>query len=168
MKEEPEVAVDIVSLTILFKEGKSAIKLQLESSPSPTSTATPLTSAASAPAPGGRRHASGEAACVIICQPQLGRSTSSPTLHHHLLQDLGRGRCHCASPLHHHHHLHAPPHDHLRTTLTSTLTPTVRLRARRAPCTRYRTISSIFFVLDLFFLCLHLKSMYIEMLEIHF
>ena len=25
-----------------------------------------------------------------------------------------------------------------------------------------------FFVLDLFFLCLHLKSMYIEMLEIHF
>ena len=30
MKEELEVAVDIVSLTILFKEGKSAIKLQLE------------------------------------------------------------------------------------------------------------------------------------------
>ena len=117
MKEELEVAVDIVSLTILFKEGKSAIKLQLESPPSPTSTATPLTSAASAPAPGGRRHAFGEAACTIICQPQLGRSTSSPTLHHHLLQDLGRGRCHCASPLHHHHHLYAPPHNHLRTTL---------------------------------------------------
>ena len=124
------MAVDIVSLTILFKEGKSSIKLQLESPPSPTSTATPLTSAASAPVPGGRPHAFGEAACVIICQPQLGRSTSSPTLYHHLLQDLGRGLCHCASPLHHHHHLRAPPRDHLRTTLTSTLTPTVRLRPR--------------------------------------
>ena len=123
--EELEEAGQTATLTFTSKGGKSTFKLQLESSPSSPSTTSPTPPAASAPAPGGRRHAFGEAACVIICQPQLGRSTSSPTLHHHLLQDLGRGRCHCASPLHHHHHLHAPPHDHLRTTLTSTLTPTV-------------------------------------------
>ena len=58
-------------------------------------------------------------------------------LHHpspHLLQDLGRGRCHCASPSLRHHHLHVPPHNHLwalsPTTLNSTLTPTVRLRTK--------------------------------------
>ena len=55
--EELEVAGETVSLTILSKEGKSTIKLQLESPPSPSSsTTTPPTSAASsAPATGGRR-----------------------------------------------------------------------------------------------------------------
>ena len=54
--EELEVAGETVSLTILSKEGKSTIKLQLESPPSPSSsTTTPPTSAASAPAAGGRR-----------------------------------------------------------------------------------------------------------------
>ena len=45
--EELEVAGETVSLTILSKEGKSTIKLQLESPPSPSSsTTTPSTSAA--------------------------------------------------------------------------------------------------------------------------
>ena len=54
--EELEVAGETVSLTILSKEGKSTIKLQLESPPSPSSsTTTPPTSAASTPATGGCR-----------------------------------------------------------------------------------------------------------------
>ena len=53
--EELQVAGETVSLTILSREGKSTIKLQLESPPSPSSTTTPPTPAASTPAPGGRR-----------------------------------------------------------------------------------------------------------------
>ena len=53
--EELQVAGETVSLTILSREGKSTIKLQLESPPSPSSTTTSPTPAASTPAPGGRR-----------------------------------------------------------------------------------------------------------------
>ena len=62
--EELEVAGETVSLTIQSREGKSTIKLQLESRspPSPSSTATPTIPAASAPVPGGRRRHRGAAA----------------------------------------------------------------------------------------------------------
>ena len=60
--EELEVAGENVSLTILSREGKSTIKLQLESPPSPSSTATPTIPAASAPVPGRRRRHRGAAA----------------------------------------------------------------------------------------------------------
>ena len=53
--EELQVAGETVSLTILSREGKPTIKLQLESPPSPSSTTTPPTPAAPTPAPGGRR-----------------------------------------------------------------------------------------------------------------
>ena len=55
--EELEVAGETVSLTMLSREGKSTIRLQLgsRSPPSPSSTATPTTPAASAPVLGGRR-----------------------------------------------------------------------------------------------------------------
>ena len=53
--EELQVAGETVSLTILSREGKSTIKLQLESPPSPSSTTTSPTPTASTPAPGGRR-----------------------------------------------------------------------------------------------------------------
>ena len=53
--EELQTAGETVSLTILSREGKSTIKLQLESPPSPSSTTTPATPAALTPAPGGRR-----------------------------------------------------------------------------------------------------------------
>ena len=62
--EELEVAGETVSLTIQSREGKSTIKLQLESRspPSPSSTATPTIPAASAPVPGRRRRHRGAAA----------------------------------------------------------------------------------------------------------
>ena len=62
--EELEVAGETVSLTIQSREGKSTIKLQLESQspPSHSSTATPTIPAASAPVPGRRRRHRGAAA----------------------------------------------------------------------------------------------------------